>query len=126
MQRHDQSPVHSDSNSPISIGPDRKITMTGRTQVALIGAAVAAALSWWSIKSDVTSHGKSLDLITARLANIEQEAKTNSTAIGLKLSSIDAAAAEARLEQKLLAKSVDYLVNDRRGPKPATSTLPGP
>ena len=112
-QRNPRYHVSRDSDPPVPLGPDRKVTMSMKTFAAVIGVVAIAVASWWSIKSDVNEHSKQLEVISERLSGIERDARLARDS-----------AAESRSEQRMLKLSLDYLVNDRRGPKPATSSTP--
>ena len=109
-QLDDAEPVSGDSNRPFPLGPERRFTMTVRTGLIVIGAVTVAAASWLSIKFDVAQQGRDLGGITSRLSSIEAE-----------VSAARLNALEARMEQRAVREAVDYLVSDRRGPKPAAA-----
>ncbi len=94
---------------PVRIDPEGHYTMRLRTIGLIILGTAIGVISWWSIKRDVLDHSKSLDAISSRLTTIES-------------ATFDArqAVIESKHDQAMLKLSIDYLVNDRRGPKPQT------
>lgn len=96
-----------DEEPPTRIDPEGNYTMRLRTLFLIISGVAIVSASWWSIKSDVNGHGRQLETINSKLGAIEGAAFD-----------ARAAALESKYQQALLKQSVDYLVNDRRGPKP--------
>ncbi len=110
-QHPEESRVRNDSNPPMPIGPDRRFVMTWKTFLVSLGVASVCTASWISIKLDVADHGKQLAEVSIRLKAIETDVRAANLTVF-----------DVRSDQRLLKQSVDYLVNDRRGPKPTTGT----
>lgn len=108
------------TESPFPLDENRWLKIKPKVLASFLVVTSIAVGSWLTIKfdvnlirRDVTDHTRSLEIISAQLQSIESEARTAREA-----------AMRGQYQQDLINQKLDFLTGDKRGPRPATGSVP--
>lgn len=90
----------------IPLGEETNLRVSLKTVIAVLGAFGLAVYAWANIKGDVSDHSKQLTVLSSQAAAIETKVTEHERIL-------------IRMDAKM-----DFLVGGRRGPQPASGTVP--